>query len=107
MLGCTVQFESTLNVHEVTASFGQYVKFIVQNMDEVVQSNTTGQHVCNAFEVLLANQVSQSRPGRPSTVNVRTAKDKLFNPILEYLAEQELYWQSDEIDTQGKKCVAS
>ena len=72
-------------------------------MDEVVQSNTTGQHVCNAFEVLLANQASQSRPGRPSTVNVRTAKDKLFNPILEYLAEQELYWQSDEIDTQGKK----
>ena len=94
-----------MNVREVTASFGQHVKFIVQNVEEVVQPSAMGQHGRNVFEVLLASQAAQSRPGRPSSVNVKTAKDKLFNAILEYLAEQELDWPSNEKDTQGKMCI--
>ena len=81
----------------------QYVKFAVQNVEQVMQPSANGQHGCNAFEVLLATQAAQSRPGRPSSVNVKKkAKHKLFNAILEYLAEQDLDWPSNKKDTQGK-----
>ena len=75
---------------------------MVSHENDVSPSSTSGR---NAFDVLLASQAALSQPGRPAVVEVRNAKDNLYNAILECLAEQELDWRSDEIDTQGKVCV--
>lgn len=60
---------------------------MVSRKDDVSPSSTSGR---NAFEILMASQAALSQPGRPAVVEVRNAKDKLYNAILECMGEQEL-----------------
>ena len=48
------------SLHEVTGTFGQFVKYVVGIESEAVSQPTTVP-ARNAFDVLLANQASQSR----------------------------------------------
>ena len=97
----TQQVDSGLNMYEVGSVFGQYVKFVTTS-EKIMPSSTSSQ---NAFDILLASQVSLSQRGRPPLVDVKNAKDQLYNSIIEYFEKQELDWRSDEIKTQGHLCV--
>lgn len=94
--------KESLNVVSTTASvlgvcgiFGATVKFVV----EVEENDDTGsssslQQLPNAFSVLLQAQrvLQRGINGLPNKKEERTKKDKLYNDIIDLLAENKLRW---------------
>ena len=76
--------EKDLNVAEVCASFGHFVKFIVSVEKPGENSGVTVSR--NAIAIMMCSQHSACQPSLPNPLVERTRKDKLFNNILQLVA---------------------
>ena len=87
----------SLNVVEVTESFGKFVKLLVKKQADSRNQEVTNQPmVLNAFQVLLSSQESKTFL---EPVNERNKRDKLYNDLVELLKEKGLTLSASREET--------
>ena len=96
--------EKDLNVAEVCASFGHFVKFIVSVEKPGESSGVTVSR--NAFAIMMRSQHSACQPSLPNPLVERTRKDKLFNDILQLVAKQGLKFSPGQLEA-GKSFLST
>ena len=96
-----------LNAVDVCNNFGSYIKFIVSIDQPGVTFTRNDIHVAkNAFEIMMQSQRRISAPSLPDPIVERTKKDKLFNDLLQLIAQRGLKFAPSQHES-GKSYLAT
>ena len=90
-----------LPLSPVVDEFGKYLKVIVRfinEQEEICMNQGQGRSV---VDVMRDAQRANAQPQTPQQVVERNQKDKLFNSIVKYLDNHNLFWRADEVDSLG------
>ena len=104
------QVDLDLPVITVVESFGRFLKYLVEEQNEMdgASCNSTASRR-NAFDVLMNSQraLQRSMMSRklPEPVDERNKKDKLFNDLLTFMESKHLQLGYDKILSFGQRLV--
>ena len=98
--------DELLDVAEVCASFGRYIKFVVQLQSDAETECTQSQitPLRNAFSALMETSSRAMQTTKlPSTISVvRTKKDQLYNDLIGFLQKNRWEWTTGG-ESHGKR----
>ena len=102
---CLDVADMNLNVGQVTAVFGSFIKYTVKTVQD--STSSTVQHLMqNAFEIMFQSQRRLAMQTLPARVNdPKNRKQKLRNDILDLLDQNNVAFKHCEVTSVGEQII--